>query len=109
MNSENSEKMQSALSEVKQAKRDRNRAANAANSTVYREDIRRLARAIDQHRAARLETREDADQHDREPWQVLEDLTVPNGPGEPPKPLRVLLDEICPLRRSPRRPCRRRP
>lgn len=85
--------IQQAISELGKTQRQQNHKAMTRQGTqAAREALRKLAVAVQRHQAVHARTGTIAAQEDYELWQLLDQLTVPCGPGQEPTTLRTMLD-----------------
>jgi hypothetical protein len=85
--------IQAAISELGKTQRQHNhRSATQHGAQAAREALRKLSIAVQKHQAAHAKTGTLAAQEDYELWQILDQLTVPCGPGQEPTTLRTMLD-----------------
>lgn len=85
--------IQSAISELGKAQRTQNHQATTQQAAqAARESLRKLTVAVNRHQALHAKSGSIAGQEDYELWQLLDQLTVPCGPGQEPTTLRTMLD-----------------
>ncbi|MEU5742033.1 hypothetical protein ABZ784_29080 [Streptomyces tendae] len=84
--------VQQAIAEIGKLQKAHNRASNHRNHDDSRETLRKLSIAVQRHQAAHAKTGTIAAQEDYELWQLLDQLTVPCGPGQEQTTLRTMLD-----------------
>lgn len=85
--------IQQAISELGKTQKQHNHAAHTRQGTqAARESLRKLSIAVHRHQAMHAKTGTIAAQEDYELWQLLDQLTVPCGPGQEPTTLRTMLD-----------------